>query len=430
MNVYVRELACQLAKLDLPVDIFTRRIDPETPEPSRSAQASTSSPSPPARQRRSTRTPSSRCSPDFASQAALYSLRQGVRYDVIHAHYWLSGWAAHLLKRYWDAPLLLMFHTTAHMKNAVAAAADLETPLRLDKERQLIDLADGLVAANPDERADLIWRQRLPTDKVCAVPPGVDLDVFAPATRPNPGRISNLPADANVVLFVGRIDPIKGIDTLLDASQASRERHRRTCGPRRRRSGRRRQPVGALGGVAEDAQAAGIRDRIRFAGPVPHHDLPVYYRAADVVTVPSRYESFGLTAVEAMGCGTPVVASRAGGLRFTIDEEESGLLVPHSDPDALARPSSVSSRTKTSRRGWERGRWRRQTALPGQPSRRPSSTSTNGSPKVTGQTSAATRRSSPSAGRPPRSPCAATNSPIRLQPDGAVRFRRGVEVGC
>ena len=337
MNVYVRELACELAKQSLPVDIFTRRSDPESPEcisicPGVNVINITAGPPEPISK--------NELFPflgDFAAEAALYSLREGVRYDIIHAHYWLSGWTAHLLKRYWDAPHLLMFHTTAHMKNAVAATADRETPLRLDIERRLIDLADGLIAANPDERADLVWRQHLPTDKVCAVPPGVDLDVFTPGDKAESRRILNLPADANVVLFVGRIDPIKGIDTLLNAvanlTEAGTDALTVLVGGDLDATG---MPTGALARVAEDAQSAGIRDRIVFAGSVPHQELPVYYRAADIVTVPSRYESFGLTAVEAMGCGVPVVASRAGGLRFTIDEEESGLLVPHSDPGALA----------------------------------------------------------------------------------------------
>jgi D-inositol-3-phosphate glycosyltransferase len=337
MNVYVRELACELAKQSLPVDIFTRRTDPDSPEcievcPGVNVINITAGPL-----EHLSKNDLFPYLGDFAAQAALYSLREGVRYDIIHAHYWLSGWTAHLLKRYWDAPHLLMFHTTAHMKNAVAATADRETPLRLDIERRLIDLADGLVAANPDERADLVWRQHLPTDKVCAVPPGVDLNVFTPGDKAESRRLLGLPEDINVVLFVGRIDPIKGIDTLLNAiaklPDTGSDALTVLVGGDLDEHG---EPIGPLGRVAEDARAAGICERIVFAGSVPHHDLPVYYRAADVVTVPSRYESFGLTAVEAMGCGTPVVASRAGGLRFTIDEEVSGLLVPHSNPDALA----------------------------------------------------------------------------------------------
>ena len=340
MNVYVRELACELAKLGLPVDIFTRRVDTQTPEtveicPNVNVVSLLAGPT----------TPLDKNAvfahlPEFAAQAAIYSVLHGVRYDVIHAHYWLSGWAAHLLKRYWDAPFLLMFHTTAHMKNAVAATADRETPLRLDTERQLIDRADGLIAANPDERADLIWRQRTPTDKVCTVPPGVNLERFSPATagarlaaRAELGLAPNEP----VVLFVGRIDPIKGIDTLLDATRllASTERAPMVLlvGGDLDSDGR---PVGTLAHVAAQVASSEFERRVRLLGAQPQERLPLYYHAADVVAVPSRYESFGLVAVEAMACGTPVVASRVGGLRYTIEENTSGLLVPHSNPNALA----------------------------------------------------------------------------------------------
>ena len=102
---------------------------------------------------------------------ALYSVREGVRYDVVHAHYWLSGWVAELARRYWETPFVQMFHTTAHMKNAVAEHADRETDLRLQTEKRLLTLADGIIAANPDERADLIWRMGVPTEKVCTIPP-------------------------------------------------------------------------------------------------------------------------------------------------------------------------------------------------------------------------------------------------------------------
>jgi D-inositol-3-phosphate glycosyltransferase len=341
MNVYVRELACHLAEAGLPVDIFTRRSDPNTPEtveicPGVNVVSLTAGPAAPL-----DKNAIFPLLPEFAAQAALYSLRQGVRYDVVHAHYWLSGWAAHLLKRYWDAPSLLMFHTTAHMKNAVAATADRETPLRLEKERQLIDLVDGLIAANPDERADLIWRQHLPTDKICTVPPGVNPDRFCPA---DPGTRRSLRAELDLgdgdraILFVGRIDPIKGLDTLLAAYRLLCKSPRPpvlfVVGGDLDPTGR---PIASLAAVAAHAAELGVADSVRFLGARPQDELPSLYQAVDVVAIPSRYESFGLVAVEAMACGTPVVASRVGGLRFTVEEEVNGLLVPFGDPTPLAR---------------------------------------------------------------------------------------------
>ncbi len=338
MNVYVRDLACQLARLGLEVDIFTRRTHPQSPEltlvcPGVRVINVTAGPAHPI-----DKNEIFPYLPDFATEAALFSLRHGVRYDIIHSHYWLSGWAAHLLRQYWDTPFVHMFHTTAHMKNAVVGSAGREPDLRLQFERRLIQLSDSLIAANPAERADLIWRQHIPTDKVCTVPPGVDLDLFYPRDRTEARGRLGLDVDAPIVLFVGRVDPIKGIDTLLEAV-----RHLAPwpeppptvvfVGGELDELGR---PMGALAVTVEEAANLGVADHFRFVGSQPQDQLPYFYAAADVVAVPSRYESFGLVAVEAMASGTPVVASRAGGLTFTVEDGVAGLLVPPQQPKALA----------------------------------------------------------------------------------------------
>jgi D-inositol-3-phosphate glycosyltransferase len=337
MNVYVRELACHVADLGLPVDIFTRRTDPDTPETARlcpgvNVVSITAGPPEPVDKNQLFQ-----YLPDFARESALYALRNGLRYDVMHAHYWLSGWTAHLLRRYWEAPFIQMFHTTAHMKNAVAGAHQQETDLRGRIERKLVHLADSVIAANPDERADLIWRQRTPTNKVCTVPPGVDLYIFTTHDRDACRQQLGIAPAERAILFVGRIDPIKGIDTLLTAMQQLNDGAVRPLlvfiGGDLDSEG---NPAGPLADVVALAEELGVADRIRFEGSQPQDRLPVYYSAADVVAVPSRYESFGLVAVEAMACGVPVVASRAGGLIFTVDEDATGYLVPPSDPTALA----------------------------------------------------------------------------------------------
>lgn len=341
MNVYVRELSCHLAEQGLPVDIFTRRTDPDTPEvreicPGVNLVAISAGPPEPLG--KNDLFPHL---PEFAEQMALYSLQAGVRYDVVHAHYWLSGWAAELARRYWATPFVQMFHTTAHMKNAVSRAADHETDLRIRSEKRLLSMASGLIAANPDERADLIWRMGVPTEKVCTIPPGVDLELFTPLPRDAARDAIGLGRDEPVVLFVGRIDPIKGIDTLIDAARlmldsgkGARQPAFVIVGGDLDASG---APVGPLAAVAESLQAQGIAESFRLVGSQPQNELPLFYSAADVVAVPSRYESFGLVAVEALACGTPVVASRAGGLRFTIDEGIAGLLVKPQSPEALAQ---------------------------------------------------------------------------------------------
>ncbi|MDQ3513544.1 MAG: glycosyltransferase [Chloroflexota bacterium] len=336
MNVYIRELCCHLAPLGHQIDIFTRRVDTETPDvtelcPGVNVITLTAGPAEPLH-----KDDLFPLLPEFANQAVLSSLRRGVRYDVVHAHYWLSGWTAHLLRRYWDTPFVTMFHTTAHMKRS-SGNSTVESPQRIATERQVIDLSDSLIAANPAERADLLWRQRMRTDKVCTVPPGVDLDLFTPGDRDAARRRLGLPGDRPLVLFVGRIDPIKGIDTLVRALAdwpAGGLRPRLVLiGGDLDPGG---SPTGDLAAVARQADTAGIGGDVLYLGSRPQSDLPDFYRAVDVVAVPSLYESFGLVAVEAMACGRPVVASRAGGLAFTIEDGESGLLVPAADPAALA----------------------------------------------------------------------------------------------
>ncbi len=339
MNVYIAELACNLAKLALTVDVFTRRTDPETPEiqemcPGVNVIAISAGPAAPL-----DKNELFPYLPEFAVRMALFSLREGVRYDAVHAHYWLSGWAAHLVKRYWDTPFVQMFHTTAHQKNKVANVADRETDLRQQIERRLLSLADGMIAANPEERADLIWRFGTPTEKVCTIPPGVNLDHFQPFDKAAARARLGLAPEDRVVLFVGRIDPIKGIDTLIEAV-ALMAGNPRLPDPTVLFVGgdldQLGQPTGPLAGVVETVRRRGLDGFFRFIGSRPQAELPSIYSAADVVAVPSNYESFGLVAVEAMACGTPVVATRAGGLAFTVEEGVSGLLVAPRAPAELA----------------------------------------------------------------------------------------------
>ncbi|HUG16055.1 MAG TPA: glycosyltransferase [Thermomicrobiales bacterium] len=343
LNVYVRELSHQLDRCGVNVDIFTRREDEHTADVvhmSDRVRVVTINAGP--------RWPAPKNDvygllPEFASEVALYSLLSGARYDIVHSHYWLSGWASHLITRYWSAPTVHTFHTLARLKNNVVGAGQQESALRLETEQRLLSVMDNIVAPNPDERAEMVWRMGAENSHICVIPPGVDLDRFHPHDSRSARQTLDLPENP-IVLFVGRVDPMKGIETLIDGFAALRHQQRWTNLPPKLvfiGGSLVPTPNGPVPGpdlqpVIERARQLGVLEDIVFKGSEPQDLLPDYYAAATVCAVPSRYESFGLVAVEAMACGLPVVASRAGGLKFTVEEDISGILVPPNDPGALA----------------------------------------------------------------------------------------------
>ncbi len=341
MNVYIRELSRHLAQRGVEVDIFTRREDRTTPavveaEPGVRVYTLDAGPPEPA--------PKDQLFcylPTFVSELAYHVYRDQRSYDLIHAHYWLSGWAAYLLQRYWHIPFVQMFHTLAVLKNAVPSGP-LESVLRLQVEQGIARLADAIIAANPDERLTIERELGAPSGSVCTVPPGVDAEHFRPLDRATARADLGLEPDRPVALFVGRIDPVKGIDVLLHTwrrvteTLAAQRPLLLFLGGTFQQGAHGTQPDPSLGRVIAAAEALGIAHTIRFVGSRPREELPIYYNAADLCLVPSLYESFGLVAVEAMACGTPVVASNVGGLRFSVEHEVSGLHAPPGDAEAFA----------------------------------------------------------------------------------------------
>jgi D-inositol-3-phosphate glycosyltransferase len=338
LTVYVLALSEQLIKRGIEVDIFTRRFDTETPdivEYSPGINVISIKAGPPERLPKD----GLYCLlPDFTSEMALFALESGRRYDIVHTHYWLSGWVGRLLKRYWQVPIVHMYHTLGHLKNSVSTNGPTESALRLQVERELIGALDCIVAPNPDERAELVWSLGARDCRVCTLPPGIDLQRFQPMEAGAARKRFGLP-DGPIVLFVGRIDPIKDVGTLLDALAILRMRqgdeapHLAIVGGELDAAGK---PVGALEQVQARAAELCVKDRLILLGSRPQAELPALYSAATVCAVSSLYESFGLVAVESMACGTPVVATRVGGMRFTVEEDISGILVSPSDPDEMA----------------------------------------------------------------------------------------------
>ena len=339
LTVYVLSLAEQLVKSGVEVDIFTRRFESSTPDvvqisPGINVINITAGPV-----EKLPKDDLYCLLPEFASEMVMFALESGRRYDIVHTHYWLSGWVGRILKRYWDLPIVHMYHTLAHLKNDATPEQPAESPLRLRVERELLGAVDQIVAPNPDERAELVWNLGAKDCQVCTLPPGINLERFHPTNSSLARERFGLP-DAPLILFVGRIDPVKDIDTLLGAMKhllcnyiGPVEPQLVIVGGELDAAG---QPVGALAGLGKDAEELGIDRNVILLGSRPQAELPALYGASSVVAVSSRYESFGLVAVEAMACGTPVVATRVGGMRFTVEEGVSGLLVPPADPAAMA----------------------------------------------------------------------------------------------
>jgi D-inositol-3-phosphate glycosyltransferase len=255
-------------------------------------------------------------------------------YDVIHAHYWLSGVSGAYLRQAWDVPLVVSFHTLARVKDEVSTGNPPEPIFRKRGEARVIAAADRIIAPTETERGQLVGLYDADPAAVHVVPPGVDLETFKPGDAVAARKRFAFGEEPTVV-FVGRLQPFKGTDVAVQALA-----HLRRMVPDARLvivGGD--SPRGSRGErmrLRLAARRLGVADRLRFLEPVPHDELPDMYRAADVVVVPSASESFGLVALEAAACGTPVVATAVGGLRLTVHDGETGYLVGSRDPASFA----------------------------------------------------------------------------------------------
>jgi D-inositol-3-phosphate glycosyltransferase len=345
MNVYVRELSRELGARELTVDIFTRSQDPTVGQV-RSLWPNVRVIHLPAGPER----PYSKNLvydhlPQFLSELRSFTAGEHITYDLVHSHYWLSGWVARELARERALPTVHMFHTLGKMKNAVARSeAEKETSTRIRVEEELMRDMSRIVAATPLDKSQMVDLYGANPRKIVVIPLGVDPTMFRPIPRDQARRAVGLdvPGMCQLILFVGRLDPLKGLDTLLRAvcklTDAQPKLVKGLC-------------MAVIGGDADEngmgldselecldklKNEVGLRELVVFLGSRAQDTLAYYYSAAEVCVVPSHYESFGLVALEAMACGTPVIASRVGGLQHTVEDGVTGFLVPAGDPDALA----------------------------------------------------------------------------------------------
>lgn len=343
MNVYVKELTRELGRRGVGVDVFTRSQDEHQPHVKHDLGHGNRVVHIPA----GPETPLSKLEiydylPEFVGGVREFAALEGLRYDLIHSHYWLSGVVAHELRKVWHVPIVHMAHTLAIMKNRITQRLEKREPvLRLNTESEILSWADRIIAATLAEQTQLELLLRADRRKIEVVPPGVDLETFHPVPMEIAKAAIGIPPEDTNLLFVGRIEPLKGIDTLFRAMKLIRDRGAmppHLC-------------LSIIGGdpshdAAQDnaemerlkalRRELGIDDVVAFLGKRDQDALHDYYTSAQVVIMPSHYESFGMVALEAMACGTPVIASEVGGLAFLVRDGETGFHVPDRDPEALA----------------------------------------------------------------------------------------------
>jgi D-inositol-3-phosphate glycosyltransferase len=342
MNIYVVESAQRMAAMGVSVDIFTRRTH--------ASETETVEISPGVRVRYFDCGHGSLTKEQLPAHISGLSkeflrLLKSENYDAIHSHYWISGKVAMPAAKELDIPLVHTMHTMARVKNLNLAEGETPEPMiRVQGETQVVAAANALVANTDAEAASLVSLYDACPDIVHVVSPGVDLYTFTPGQGRSAAReVVGLPQDSLVVSFVGRIQPHKGPEVLIRATSELVKhspllRHKLIVNIIGGASGANTEEVDRL---KELATWLGIDDVVRFSPPVPRADLAQWYRAADLVVVPSYSESFGLVALEAQACGTPVVATAVGGLRTAVADGISGVLVDGHDPKAW---SSVIAR--------------------------------------------------------------------------------------
>ena len=347
MNVYVRDLTCELGRMGIHVDVFTRSQDEHVPHVVHELGFGNRVVHIPAGpEEPKSKSDIAKFIPEFVEGIKQFAAEKNIQYDVIHSHYWMSGLAAEALSDAWGGtPIVHMFHTLGEMKNRVARSEDERAGEdRLKGERQVLGRADRIVVATLAELTQLRFLYRANARKLVVIPPGVDTSHFYPIPADEAKQYIGLTPDSRMVLFVGRIEPLKGVDTLIQAmsclgvNEIHKPVHLAIIGgepdviPEKMSA-----EMARLQKLCDDLCMGGM---VVFLGKRGQDTLPYYYSAAEVLVMPSLYESFGMVALEAMACGTPVIASEVGGLGYLVQDGETGYTIPDSDPEALCNKLS------------------------------------------------------------------------------------------
>ncbi len=342
MNIYVVESAERMAAMGVSVDIFTRRHNPDLPDIVEFSSG--------VRVRHlnigacsATKEELPALIPNLSD--AFSAVLETEKYDVLHSHYWISGKVAMPVAKKFGIPLAHTMHTMARVKNMNLAEGERPEPMiRVQGETQVVAAADALIANTDAEAASLVSLYEACPDNVSVVSPGVDLYTFTAGSGRKAAREAiGLPQDAHILAFVGRIQPHKGPEVLIRAvaEMLNHSPHLRPKLITIIMGGASGSGLGEVERLKDLVSWLNISDVVRFENPVPRAQIPQWYRAADLVCVPSYSESFGLVALEAQACGTPVVATAVGGLRTAVADGISGVLVDGHDPRAW---SSVLAR--------------------------------------------------------------------------------------
>lgn len=330
MSVYVRELARELSKRGHWVDVFTRIHEPMHDRIVTLGQNARLIHLQAGKEERISKLAIYNHLTEFTHNLENVRKSEGVEYDIIHSHYWLSGWAGQHVQKLWGIPHIISFHTLGAVKNSIGIGEE-EPMLRIQSEEELVKNCQQIIVSTSLGRDELIHYYGASPYRIRIIPCGVNLDLFRPIDQERARRRLNLNGE-DVLLFVGRLVPIKGLDRLLMAiSYLERKRPMKLLV-----IGGDEQSPPSREDLKNLTKELGISDHVTFFGFVDHEELPWFYSVADVCVIPSFHESFGLVALESLACGTPVIATKVGVMESVIRSSHNGYVVDDNTPVLLA----------------------------------------------------------------------------------------------